>query len=72
MWPVPVVAMEPLRQFGGSTVGVSVGLGVGPFAQAGLDEALGLAIGFGGIGLGADVLEAAVAAGISEVEGFVA
>ena len=33
-------------------------MSVGPFAKRGLDEALGLAVGLGGVGLGADVLEA--------------
>ena len=41
----PNVAMEPGEQFGGSLIGVLIGLGVGPFAQRGLDEALGLAVG---------------------------
>ena len=30
---------------------------VGPFAQGGLDEAFGFAVGFGRVGLGADVLD---------------
>jgi hypothetical protein len=48
-----------------------VGLGISPFPEGGLDEALGLAIGFGCVGLGADVLDAELAAGVAEGEGFV-
>ena len=38
-------------------VGVRVGVSVGPLAEGGLDEALGLAIGLGGVGPGEAVLE---------------
>jgi hypothetical protein len=34
----------------------------------GPDEAFGLAVGLGGVGFGADVLELAIAAGVTEVE----
>ena len=44
VWPTPVVAMEPRDQFGRSLIGVVIGVRIGPFAQRGLDEALGLAI----------------------------
>src|SRR5713101_6613043 len=54
---MPVVSMQPERQLCGSAAGVGIGLGVSPFAQRGLDEALGLAVCFGGVGLGADVFE---------------
>ena len=40
--------------------------GISPFAQGGLDEAFGLAVGFGGIGLGCDVFEAELFAGGGE------
>src|SRR5581483_11841275 len=46
--------------------------GVSPFSQAGLDEALGLAIGLGRVGLSADVLEAKRLAGVAEGVGFIA
>ena len=36
--------------------------------ERGLDEALGLAVGLGRVGLGANVLEAAFATGVPEVE----
>jgi len=51
---------------------VLIGFGIGPFTQRGLDEALGLAIGLGCIGPGADVLEAEPVAGASKGAGFVA
>jgi hypothetical protein len=41
---MPVVAVQPDGQFGGAFFRGGVRPGVGPFAQAGLDEALGLAV----------------------------
>jgi hypothetical protein len=41
-------------------------------AERGLDESLGLAVGFGRVGLGSDVLELEPFAGAGEREGFVA
>jgi hypothetical protein len=55
MRAMPVVAMEPVRQFGGSLVGAVVSLSIGPFAQRGLDEALGFAIGFWRVWLSEDL-----------------
>jgi hypothetical protein len=52
---MPIIAMQPERQLGASLLGGVEGGGIGPFAQRCLDEALGLAIGLRGIGLGADV-----------------
>ena len=49
MWSVPVVLVEPSGQMLGALVGVVVAAGVGPFAQGGLDEALGLAVGAWGV-----------------------
>src|SRR5215210_5071513 len=63
---MPVVSVQPDRQRGGAVVGRWVGLSVGPFAQGGLDEALGFAVCLGRIGLGPDVLEAELAAGGAE------
>src|SRR4051812_15310951 len=72
MVPMPVVAVQPERQCGGSVVRSWVGLSVGPFAQGGLDEALSLAVCLGRIGLGSDVLEAEIAAGGAEGLGTIA
>ena len=47
-------------------------MGVSPFPKRGLDEALGLAVGFWRVGLGADVLDAQVPASVAEGEGLVA
>src|SRR5215467_8016044 len=72
VWPVPIVAMQPGRQLVFSLARVFIGLGVGPFAQAGLDESLDLAIGLGCVGLGADVPQGEALAGGSEGKGFIA
>src|SRR3954470_3575218 len=60
---MPVVSVQPDRQRSGAVIRGWVGLSVGPFAQGGLDEALGLAVRLGRIRLGPDVLEAEIAAG---------
>jgi hypothetical protein len=49
-----------------------VRFGVGPFAQAGLDEALGFAVGLWRVGPGADVFEAKPFAEPAEGEGLIA
>lgn len=72
MRPVPVVAVKPSRQFGGSLFLGVVGAGLGPLAQARLNEALGLAVGLRRVRLGADVLEAKPVAGLAEGKGLVA
>src|SRR5260370_345648 len=54
---MPVTSMQPGRKVLGTLISREVGLGVGPLAQRGLDEALGLAIGFRRVGLGAQVLD---------------
>src|SRR3954466_4765028 len=63
---MPVVSVQPDRQRSGAVIRGWVGLSVGPFAQGGLDEALGLAVCLGRIGLGPDVLETEIAAGAAE------
>jgi hypothetical protein len=60
--------MQPEGQFLGASLQGGIGLGVSPFSEGGLDEALGLAVGLWGVGLGTDVLEPAIAAGVTEVE----
>ena len=62
MGTMPVVAMEPCGQLGGALVWAVIGLGVSPFPQGRLDEALGLAVGLGRVGLGADVVQAELGA----------
>ena len=46
--------------------GVLVRAGVGPFAQGGLDEALGLAVSAGGIGAGEEMAQSSRAASLSQ------
>ncbi len=48
---MPVVVMQPGVQSGRAHCGAEVGLSVGPLAQTGLDEALGLTVGSGVKGL---------------------
>ena len=69
MRSVPVVVVEEGWEVSGADGGVLVSSGVSPFAQAGLDEAFGLPIGLGRIGLGADVLEAKALASVAEGDG---
>ncbi len=66
---MPVVAMEPAGKLISAMGGGVVGSGIGPFTNGGLDEALGLAVGLGSVGAGADMLEAELAAGGAEVQG---
>ena len=58
---MPIVSMEPDWELGCAQLGVFVGDGVGPFAQSGLEEAFGFAVGLWGVGAGEDV---------AQVEGF--
>ena len=58
MRAMPIIAVKPSRQFGGSFMLSVVGASIGPFAQARLDEALGLSVGLWCVRLGEDVLEA--------------
>jgi hypothetical protein len=51
MWPMPIVAMQPVGQFGSPLVRVLIGTGVGPFAKCSLDEALSFPLVFGVYGL---------------------
>jgi hypothetical protein len=57
MGAMPVVAVKPGGQFGGALIGCVVGSRIGPFAQASLDEAFGLSIGFWRVGFGPQVLD---------------
>jgi hypothetical protein len=69
---MPVVSVQPERQFLGASLRGGVGLGVGPFSEGCLDEALGLAVGLRGVGFGSDVFEPEIATGVTEVEGSIA
>jgi hypothetical protein len=60
------------RQVVLSLARVFIGLGMGPFAQAGLNESFGVAIGLGRIGSGADVPQPETLAAILEVKGPIA
>src|ERR1700710_2308751 len=71
MGPMPIVSVQPDRKLLGTAIGCWIGLSVGPLPERGLDEALGLAVSFWRIGLGADVLDAEVPASVTEGEGFV-
>src|SRR5580704_5403101 len=66
MWAGVIVVGDP-RVHGLATLGGGlIGAGVGPFAQAGLDEALGLAVGTRRVRPRADVLEPGPGAGGAE------
>jgi CheY-like chemotaxis protein len=67
---MPVVAVKPSGQMRGAVGGTGKDRAIGPLAQGGLDEALGLAVGPGGVGAGADMLEAEFAAGLGEGAGI--
>src|SRR3984957_2772314 len=70
--PMPIISVQPDWKLGGAAIGCGVGLGISPLPERGLDEALRLAVGFGRIGLGADVFDTEVGAGVPESEGFIA
>src|SRR5690606_13249028 len=55
---VPVVVVQPAMEGIGTLPGVVIGAGIGPFAQAGLHQAFGLAVGAGCIGTRAQVTHA--------------
>ena len=54
---VCVVVAQPIGESVLARLGGGVGLRVGPLAQAGLAEPLGLAFGARGVGLGSDVAQ---------------
>jgi hypothetical protein len=45
---MPVGVVEEESEASGALVGVDIGMSVGPLAEGGWDEALGLAVGLGG------------------------
>ena len=58
MWPMPIVAMQPVGEFGGPLVRVLIGTGVGPFAKCSLDEALSFSVGLRSVWPGEDLTKA--------------
>src|SRR5579864_8346099 len=68
---MPVVVVQPGSKAGCSLRGAGVGGGVSPLAQGGLDEALGFAIGSGGIGFSAQMTDSQFAAGVAESMGAI-
>jgi hypothetical protein len=58
MWPMPIVAMQPVEQFGCPLVRVLIGAGVGPFAKCSLDEALSFSVGLRSVWPGEDLTKA--------------
>src|SRR5271157_185020 len=72
MGTVPVVLMQPGIELGLALARVLIDAGVGPFPQRGLDEALGFAVGAGGVGASAQVANAETTAGSGEEAGVVA
>ena len=60
---MPVIVVKEREEARGAVVGVGVGVGIGPFAEGGLDEALGLAVGLWGVRSGEALLEAGGGAG---------
>ena len=57
MRAVPVIVVEEEREARGALVGVGISVGVSPLTEGGLDEALGLAVGFGSVGTCEALLE---------------
>ena len=66
MLPKAVIDPEVAGQPAGPLLRVREGHGVGPLPAQCLDEPLGLAVGSGRVGPGADVLQAQGAAGLGE------
>ena len=55
---MPVVVVEEGGEVSGANGGMVVGASVGPFAQRGLNEAFGFAIGLWSIGTGEEMAQA--------------
>ena len=69
MRSVPVVEVCPGGEMLAPVSGVLVEPGIGPFADGGLDEAFGLAIGSRSVDASTDMFEFEIAAGIAEAVG---
>ena len=68
---MPIIVVEPGAEMGGALRGGEVGAGIDPFSEGGLDEALGLAVGAGGVGRGEAVADAEAAASAAEGAGAI-
>ena len=67
----PVEPVKPSGEVRVSGLRCRIGEAVGPFAQEGLDEALGLAVGLGRVGSGEDVADAQPSQRLGEAAGAV-
>ena len=67
-----VVVVHPGLEVGVAFVGVGPVFCVSPFAQSGLDEAFGLAVGAGCVGTSEAVTDIELGAGLAEVAGAIA
>src|ERR1035438_8185803 len=72
MRPLEVVVVGPRLEASITLLGVGPVFCIGPLAQRGLDEALGLAVGSGRVGSGAAVVELHLLACLAELAGAVA
>jgi hypothetical protein len=72
MRAVEVVMLQPGRELLIAFLGVEVMANVGPLAQGGLDEALGLAVGARSVRTSEAVLDAELEAGGAELSGAIA
>src|SRR5512146_416224 len=71
MRAMPVVLVQPREQVIGTLVRVGVGASIGPFAESGLDEAFGFAVGARGVGASAFVADPVLEAELPEGSRFV-
>jgi len=72
MRSAPIVHVGPFWQRFFALLGCCIGSGIGPFAQRGLDEALGFSIGLRRVWFGSDVAEAELLTGVAKRVGPVA
>ena len=66
MWPMPIVAMEPIEHLGRSLIRVLIGASVGPFAKRRLNEALSFSAGLRSVWPSEDLTKAAALTGCSK------
>src|SRR5262245_24650878 len=72
MRAVPVVVMKPAREQSVALLGIEIGASVDPFAESGLDQAFGLAVGARSIGTSEVVMESELDHGSPESMGTIA